>query len=84
EEPKATRCGNARIHGMSHVTRASIAYVATQVRFALSSATIFSRTDMEMDSETFYISVLEVLEDPEEQDEVKELLTWWNQYVVLL
>jgi len=34
---------------------------------------------MEMDSETFYISVLEVLEDPEEQDEVKDLLTWWNQ-----
>ena len=39
---------------------------------------------MEMDSETFYISVLEVLEDPEEQDEVKELLSWWNQYVVPL
>ncbi len=33
-EAKATRSGNARIHGMSSVTRASIAYVATQVSFS--------------------------------------------------
>ena len=31
QEPKATRSGNARIHGMQSVTKASIAYVATQV-----------------------------------------------------
>ncbi|KAG6912633.1 hypothetical protein DXG01_013209, partial [Tephrocybe rancida] len=31
KENKATRSGNARIHGMVSVTRASIAYVATQV-----------------------------------------------------
>lgn len=31
KEPKATRSGNARIHGMNQVTAASIAYVATQV-----------------------------------------------------
>ena len=31
QEPKATRSGNARIHGMRSVTRASIAYVAIQV-----------------------------------------------------
>jgi hypothetical protein len=31
QEPKATRSGNARIHGMTQVTAASIAYVATQV-----------------------------------------------------
>jgi hypothetical protein len=30
-EAKATRSGNARIHGMTHVTPASIAYAATQV-----------------------------------------------------
>ncbi|TEB25376.1 hypothetical protein FA13DRAFT_1637455, partial [Coprinellus micaceus] len=81
DEPKATRSGNARIHGMTHVTPASIAYVATQVRFALSSASVFSRTDRETDSETFYTSTLELLEDPEEQDEVKQLLTWWNQRI---
>jgi hypothetical protein len=31
EEPRATRLGNARIHGMSSVTKGSIAYIATQV-----------------------------------------------------
>jgi hypothetical protein len=31
EEPRATRSGNARIHGMSSVTKGSIAYIATQV-----------------------------------------------------
>ena len=30
-EPKATRSGNARIHGMTQVTLPSIAYIATQV-----------------------------------------------------
>lgn len=32
KEVKATRSGNARIHGMTRVTTASLAYVATQVR----------------------------------------------------
>ena len=35
KEAKATRSGNARIHGMTQVTRSSIAYIATQVRFIL-------------------------------------------------
>ncbi|KAG1877329.1 hypothetical protein F4604DRAFT_1680348 [Suillus subluteus] len=30
------------------------------------------------DSETFYHSLLDLLEDPEESKEVDELLTWWN------
>ena len=32
--PTATRSGNARIHGMTSVTPASISYIATQVRHA--------------------------------------------------
>ena len=31
QEPKATRSGNAQIHGMCSTTKASLAYVATQV-----------------------------------------------------
>ena len=31
KEPKATRSGNARIHGMTCITLPSIAYIATQV-----------------------------------------------------
>lgn len=97
KEPKATRSGNARIHGMTSVTIASLAYVATQVchslilclpllrypmfqvRFALTSSAIFSRTDLTTDSERFYNSIIEFLEDPEENMEVQELLMWWNR-----
>lgn len=34
---KATRSGNARLHGMTRVTTASLAYVATQVCAATKS-----------------------------------------------
>ena len=30
------------------------------------------------DSERFYDSILELLEDWDEQQEVKDLLKWWN------
>lgn len=96
---KATRSGNARIHGMTRVTPASIAYIATQVwnlnvlivfahtlvqvRFALSSSSVFSRTDMATDSERFYNSVLQYFEDVDEKEEVDKLLGWWNRYVCL-
>ncbi|KAG6912206.1 hypothetical protein DXG01_016434, partial [Tephrocybe rancida] len=78
KENKATRSGNARIHGMVSVTRASIAYVATQVRFALSSSSTFSRTDRLTDSDRFYNTVLAVLNDPDELVETNQLLQWWN------
>jgi hypothetical protein len=35
DEPKATKSGNARIHGMTTVTKASLAYIATQVRITI-------------------------------------------------
>ncbi|KAG6376631.1 hypothetical protein JVT61DRAFT_1615 [Boletus reticuloceps] len=66
EEPKATCSCNARNHGMHSVTKASIAYVATQARFALTSAQVFSHTDLLTDSEQFYNSILELLDDPDE------------------
>jgi len=81
KEPKATRSGNARIHGMTKVTAASIAYVATQVRFALSSSPVFSRTDTVTDSERFYNTVLDLFDDVEEREEVNDLRTWWNRQI---
>ncbi|KAG2740827.1 hypothetical protein P692DRAFT_201842410 [Suillus brevipes Sb2] len=54
---------------------------ATFVRFALSSSSVFSRTDTTTDSETFYHSLLDLLGDPDESKEVDELLTWWNRQV---
>jgi hypothetical protein len=41
---------------------------------------VFSRTDTVTDSERFYNSVLEYFEDVDEQEEVAELLIWWNRY----
>lgn len=55
---------------------------AKQVRFALSSSPIFTRTDAETDSARFYNSVLEFLDDPDERNEVDQLLEFWNQYVI--
>jgi hypothetical protein len=52
-----------------------------QVRFALSSSPVFSRTDLVTDSERFYNSVLDLFEDIEERAEVDELITWWNRSV---
>lgn len=54
------------------------------MRFALSSAAVFSRTDTVTDSERFYNSVLDYFEDADEQREVQELLIWWNRYAQLL
>ncbi|KAI6019353.1 hypothetical protein BKA83DRAFT_10736 [Pisolithus microcarpus] len=50
-KPKATHSRNARMHGMHCMTKASIAYVAMQARFGLTSAQIFSCTDLITDSE---------------------------------
>ena len=52
----------------------------SQVRFALTSSPVFSRTDTVTDSETFYTSVLDLLEDEDEKEEVKDLIVWWNRY----
>ncbi|KAL4065893.1 hypothetical protein J3A83DRAFT_4190202 [Scleroderma citrinum] len=76
QEPKVTCSGNAQIHGMHSVTKASIVYVVTQTHFALTSAQIFSQTDLVTDSEHFYSSIVELLDDPDEKEEVHKLMTW--------
>ncbi|KAN0091493.1 hypothetical protein V8E55_005059 [Tylopilus felleus] len=81
QEPKATHSGNARIHGMRSMTKASLAYVATQAQFALTSAQVFSHTDLVTDSKRFYNSILELLDDPQEKEEVDQLMIWWNHQV---
>ena len=42
---------------------------------------MFSRTDTVTDSDRFYNSILELFDDIEEQEEVRELIEWWNRYV---
>ncbi|EGO04596.1 hypothetical protein SERLA73DRAFT_44768, partial [Serpula lacrymans var. lacrymans S7.3] len=88
QELKATRSGNAHIHGMTRVISALIVYVSTQVWFivlcSLRSSPIFSRTDTVTNLERFYTTVLNLLDDPEEREEVNNLLVWWNWYASLL
>jgi hypothetical protein len=38
-------------------------------------AQVFSRTDLTTDSERFYNSIIKLLQDPDEKDEVEQLLT---------
>ncbi|EAU81270.1 hypothetical protein CC1G_12824 [Coprinopsis cinerea okayama7 len=78
---KATRSCNAHLNGMKKVTRGSIAYIATQVRFALSSNTTLSKQEVATESETFYASIMNFFGLEEEQEDVEELLKWWNGQV---
>ncbi|KAI0310927.1 hypothetical protein OF83DRAFT_1069701 [Amylostereum chailletii] len=78
--PRTNLSGNAAIHGMVRVTKASLAYVPTQARFCLLSATVFSQNDKITDSERFYNSLLNYLNNSEEQKEVSMLLKWWDRY----
>lgn len=55
-------------------------FQCSQTRFALSSCAVFSRTDIKTDSERFYNTVLEFLNDVEERLDVDALLMWWNRY----
>ncbi|KAF8838878.1 hypothetical protein BDN67DRAFT_982216 [Paxillus ammoniavirescens] len=73
QEPKATRSGNARIYGMHCITKASVAYISTQASRSLQY--------LITDSEHFYNSILALLEDPDEKEEVDQLMTWWNHQV---
>jgi hypothetical protein len=43
---------------------------------------VFCRSDTLTDSERFYVTVLEFLNDPEENGEVDGLLNWWNWYEI--
>ncbi|KZP03248.1 hypothetical protein FIBSPDRAFT_727103 [Athelia psychrophila] len=80
-EVKATRSGNARIHGMTQITLPSLAYVATLVRFSLSSQTTFARSNCITDSERFYNTIMDLFLDVRELGEINELTAWWNAQV---
>ena len=43
------------------------------------SAQVFSHMDHVTDSERFYNSILDLLDDHDERGEVDQLLTWWNR-----
>jgi hypothetical protein len=56
-------------------------YSMMQVRFALLSTSTFSRSDTVTDSEAFYLSLFDLLDDVRERRDVRLLVEWWNRSV---
>lgn len=78
--PASIAYAATQVGALLHFAHASIATgFINQARFALSSSATFTRSDLTTDSERFYNSVLQLLEDPDEQEEVDKLLVWWNR-----
>ncbi|KIK74186.1 hypothetical protein PAXRUDRAFT_37048 [Paxillus rubicundulus Ve08.2h10] len=72
----------ASLLGMKAVGPRTIAYVAVQLHFALSSCGSWRIVDEDFDYEQFYNNIImffEGAETPEEKDEIKDLLLWWNR-----
>ncbi|KAG1879453.1 hypothetical protein C8R48DRAFT_767706 [Suillus tomentosus] len=69
KEPKATRSGNAYLHGMK------------QVGNFITIPLLIVPLDTVTDSENFYHSILDILEDPDESEEVADLMTWWTHRI---
>ncbi|KAF7972040.1 hypothetical protein HWV62_19169 [Athelia sp. TMB] len=83
QEPKANQSGNVCIHGMTKATLASITYVATQVQFALSSHSVFSRSNCVTDTEQSYNTCMDLFLDKDDLAEINMLLLWWNRAALL-
>ncbi|KAL4075226.1 hypothetical protein V8B97DRAFT_2022238 [Scleroderma yunnanense] len=67
----------------SPITPSSITYIATQLLNinVRSDFSVFLCMDTVMDSEQFYNLLLELFEDPDEKQQVNELLVWWNRKI---
>ncbi|KAG8215357.1 hypothetical protein J3R82DRAFT_8954, partial [Butyriboletus roseoflavus] len=76
-----TRCDVAGLLKMRSVQPRAIAYVAVQLRFALSSSTSWDLKDDNFDYDTFYNNIVDWFECPRSQAKtqaIEELLLWWN------
>ncbi|KAG2746622.1 hypothetical protein P692DRAFT_20876025 [Suillus brevipes Sb2] len=74
----------AQIIKMEKVTPRSIAYIACQVRFALSSITLWRSVDGDFNYIQFWWSIVDVFERPpgrEAQRRVTKLIEWWTRKV---
>ncbi|KAG1777612.1 hypothetical protein EV702DRAFT_1197231 [Suillus placidus] len=74
----------AQIIQMEKVTPRSIAYIACQVRFALSSVTSWRSMDGDFDYEQFWWTIVDFFEKAPGQEarrRVDKLLEWWTRKV---
>jgi hypothetical protein len=83
---KAPTRGNvARLLGMRSVTPRSIAYVAVQLRYALSSAAAWNENDGSFCYPVFYNHIVDFFENPPgaaAQAHVQSLLSWWTKCAI--
>ncbi|EIN03319.1 hypothetical protein PUNSTDRAFT_78398, partial [Punctularia strigosozonata HHB-11173 SS5] len=78
DQARSTHSGIAAICGVTQVNPASIAYIATQVKFALSSEPTFNKYEKACDSHRFFNALLDWFEHPDFKMFSKDLLQWWN------
>ncbi|KZT30275.1 hypothetical protein NEOLEDRAFT_1055026, partial [Neolentinus lepideus HHB14362 ss-1] len=72
---KKGRAGVAKIIGMNKITPRAIAYVACQVRFALSDVQEWNQTDRDFDYTQFYWNIVSLFDN----DECAEVIRFYNQ-----
>ncbi|KAF7974702.1 hypothetical protein HWV62_11485 [Athelia sp. TMB] len=80
----STRSSVAKLINLDKVTPRSIAYVAVQLRFALSNASSWRLVDIDFDHIEFYGAVIEYFErapGPRSQAKADKLLEWWNRQI---
>ncbi|KAI9570979.1 hypothetical protein HD554DRAFT_2241052 [Boletus coccyginus] len=81
---RRTRPHVAALIGMKTVQPQAIAYVACQLRFALSSCGSWTVVDGIFNTDEFYNTIMEWFEGAEQEEDKKyvaELLLWWNRMV---
>ncbi|KAF7970326.1 hypothetical protein HWV62_24346 [Athelia sp. TMB] len=77
----ATRSNVACLIGLRAVTPRAIAYVAVQLRFALSSGTSWKLVDIDFSHVEFYAAIVDFFENParpRSKAKADALLAWWN------
>ncbi|KJA15738.1 hypothetical protein HYPSUDRAFT_207595 [Hypholoma sublateritium FD-334 SS-4] len=73
--------GNASICGITTMTPRTIAYVATQVRFALSSTSSWTPRDGTFSYTDFYWHIVGLLDDEDDDMEGPEIIRLYNYHV---
>ncbi|KAF8429427.1 hypothetical protein L210DRAFT_3652070 [Boletus edulis BED1] len=79
-----TRGNVASLLKMKTVQPRAIAYIAAQLRHALSSTSSWCLIDEDFDYEAFYFNIVDYFENPgstQKTAEINDLLLWWNRKI---
>ncbi|KAF8505102.1 hypothetical protein JB92DRAFT_3122720 [Gautieria morchelliformis] len=76
---RATRSSKAALVGMTGMSVGAIADAVVKLHHSLSSHSTFQKNDRTSNNQLFYYGLLEVLEVVESQEQVRELLQWYDR-----